>query len=79
MMRRVVKMAAAGGGPTCSAAGGLVAGWRPEPESILTADGGTLELADSGDPDFAAEVLRRLAGRERIVYSGRGPVITMEK
>ena len=33
---------------------------RPAPESILTADGGALELADSGDPATAALVLRRL-------------------
>jgi hypothetical protein len=54
-------------------------GWRPDPESILTAHGGMLELADSGDPEVAAEALRRLAFRQRIVYSGRGPVITTEK
>lgn len=38
-------------------------GWLPKPKSILTADNATLELADSGDPAVAAEVLRRLAER----------------
>jgi hypothetical protein len=38
-------------------------GWLREPESILTADGGTLELADDGDPAVATEVLGRLTGR----------------
>jgi hypothetical protein len=38
-------------------------GWLPKPEAILTAHGGTLELASSGDPAVAAEVLRRLAER----------------
>ncbi|WP_157369850.1 hypothetical protein [Zavarzinella formosa] len=37
--------------------------WLAKPESILTADHGTLELDDSGDPAVAAEVLRRLAER----------------
>jgi hypothetical protein len=35
--------------------------WRLQPESILTADGGALELADSGDAEVAAQVLSRLA------------------
>ena len=38
-------------------------GWLPNPEAVLAANGGTLELADSGDPAVAAEVLRRLAER----------------
>jgi hypothetical protein len=38
-------------------------GWRLKPESILTADNGSLELADGGDQEVAAEVLRRLAER----------------
>jgi hypothetical protein len=33
---------------------------RPDPESILTANGGALELAVGGDPATAALVLRRL-------------------
>jgi hypothetical protein len=37
--------------------------WRVHPESILTADNGTLELADSGDPEVAAQALSRLAER----------------
>jgi hypothetical protein len=37
--------------------------WLREPESILTADNGTLELADGGDPEVAAQALRRLAER----------------
>jgi hypothetical protein len=46
-------------------------GWRPKPESILTAHGGTLELADSGDPEVAAEALRRLAERFGAVVRDR--------
>jgi hypothetical protein len=38
-------------------------GWLREPLSVLTADNGAVELADSGDPELAAEVLRRLAER----------------
>jgi hypothetical protein len=38
-------------------------GWLQQPESILSADNGTLELADDGDPRVAAEALRRLAER----------------
>ena len=38
-------------------------GWLPKPEMTLSGRGGTLELADSGDPAIAAEVLRRLAQR----------------
>ncbi len=38
-------------------------GWLTKPMSVLTARGGTLELADSGDPAVVAEVLRRLAER----------------
>ena len=46
-------------------------GWLREPESILTADNGTLELADSGDPEVAADVLRRLAERFGAVVRDR--------
>ena len=46
-------------------------GWLRVPESILTADNGTLELADSGDPEVAAEVLRRLGGRFGAVVQRR--------
>ena len=38
-------------------------GWLTKPMSVLTGRGGTLELADSGDPAVAAEVLGRLAER----------------
>ncbi len=34
-----------------------------KPTSILTADNGTLELADRGDPVVAAKALKRLAKR----------------
>jgi hypothetical protein len=46
-------------------------GWLAEPESILTADNGTLELADSGDPAVAAEALARLADRFGAVVRDR--------
>jgi hypothetical protein len=50
---------------------GFGVGWLREPESILTADNGTLELADSGDPEVAADVLRRLAERFGAVVRDR--------
>lgn len=46
-------------------------GWLQEPESILTTDNGTVELTDSGDPELAAEVLRRLAAQFRAVVRRR--------
>jgi hypothetical protein len=38
-------------------------GWLSNPKAVLNSRSGTLELADSGDPVVAAQVLRRLAER----------------
>jgi hypothetical protein len=42
---------------------GIAVGWLRKPKSILTAEGGSMELADSGDSAVAAEALGRLAER----------------
>lgn len=41
-------------------------GWLREPLSILTADNGAVELADSGDSELAADI----AGRDPVEYLG---------
>ena len=48
-------------------------GWAGlgKPKSILTADNGTLELADRGDPAVAEEALNRLAERFGAVVRDR--------
>jgi len=62
-----------GGNPWADPAAteGFEVGWLREPQSILTADGGTLELADGGDPAVAAEALRRLTDRFGAVVRDR--------
>ena len=46
-----------------SAGGGVLVALRADPVSILTADGGTLELAVDGDVGTARAVLKRVAAR----------------
>ena len=46
-------------------------GWLPKPRSILTAENGTLELADGGDPAVAAETLSRLTEKFGAVVRDR--------